>query len=140
MTQRGPRSSWAVLGAVVVGFAALLVGCAKVGPVAEITVPDVKSVAGTWRGVVHRSGFEPDYVTLTIRDDGSFDIASIQGNASSTGRGKVVIRDGRILFEGARGGQGVATLAKSPAGDVVMNIDGTLSDNSTLTAKLFPVR
>jgi len=34
----------------------------------------------------------------------------------------------------------VATLAKSPAGDVVMNIDGTLSDNSTLTAKLFPVR
>src|SRR5262249_59728173 len=111
---RGPRSSWAVLGAVVVGFAALLVGCAKVGPVAEITVPDVKSVAGTWRGVVHRSGFEPDYVTLTIRDDGSFDIASIQGNASSTGRGKVVIRDGRILFEGARGGHGGGELAEKP--------------------------
>ena len=140
MTQRGLRSSRLVLGAVVVGFATLLMGCAKVGPVTQITVPDLKSVTGTWKGVVHRSGFEPDYVTMTIRDDGSFDIASVQGNVSSTGRGKVVVSDGRLLLEGAAGGRGVATLAKNPAGDVVMNIDGTLSDNSTLTAKLFPVR
>jgi hypothetical protein len=136
----GPRSSWVVVGAVVVGFAALLVGCAQIGPVTDTTVADVKSVAGTWKGVVHRSGFEPDYVTMTIRDDGSFDVKSVQGNASSTGQGKVVIRDGRLLLEGAKGGHAVATLAKSPAGDVVMTIDGTLSDNSTLTAKLFPAR
>ena len=140
MTQRSSRSSWFVLGAVVVGFATLLVGCAKVGPVTQITVPDVKSVTGTWKGVIYRSGFEPDNVTLTIQDDGSFEMVSAQRNASSSARGKVAISDGRLLFEGARGGHGVGTLLKNPAGDVVMNVEGTLSDNSTLTAKLFPVR
>jgi len=140
MTQRGSRSSWFALSAVVVGIVALLVGCAKVGPVTQVTVPDVKSVTGTWKGVVYRTGFEPDNVTLTIQDDGSFDIVSAQRGASSRGQGKVVISDGRILFEGAAGGHGVGTLLRNPAGDLVMNLDGTLSDNSTLTAKLFPVR
>jgi hypothetical protein len=140
MTQRSPRSSWFVLSAVVVGFAALLVGCAKVGPVTQITVPDVKSVTGTWKGIIYQSGVEPDNVTLTIQDDGSFNIVSAQRNTSSRVHGKVVISDGRLLFEGAGGGHGVGTLLKNPAGDFVMNVEGTLSDNSTLTAELFPVR
>ena len=140
MTPRGARSSWVVLSAVVVGFAALVVGCAKVGPVTQITVPDVKSVTGTWKGLVYRSGFEPDSVTLTIKDDGSFDVVSAQRGGSSRGRGKVAISDGRILLEGTEGGRGVATLLKNPAGDFVMNVEGTLSDNSTLTAQLFPIR
>jgi hypothetical protein len=140
MTQRSPRSSWFVLSAVVVGFAALLVGCAQVGPVTQITVPDVKSVTGTWKGIIYQSGVEPDNVTLTIQDDGSFNIVSAQRNTSSRVHGKVLISDGRLLFEGAGGGHGVGTLLKNPAGDFVMNVEGTLSDNSTLTAELFPVR
>jgi hypothetical protein len=139
MTQQSLRSSWFVV-SVVVGFAALLVGCAELGPVTQITVPDVKSVTGTWKGIIYQSGFEPDYVTLTIQDDGSFDVVSAQRNASSRVHGKVVISDGRLLFEGAGGGRGLGTVLKNPAGDVVLNIEGTLSDNSTLTAKLFPVR
>ncbi len=139
MTQRGPRASWVAFSAVVVGLA-LLVGCAKVGPVTQITVPDLKSVTGTWNGVVYQSGVEPDYVTLTIQNDGSFDVVSARRGGASRGRGKVMISDGRILLEGAEGGHGVGTLLKNPAGDLVMNVDGTLSDNSTLTAKLFPSR
>src|SRR5215475_15757399 len=102
MTQRGSRSSWFALSAVVVGIVALLVGCAKVGPVTQVTVPDVKSVTGTWKGIVYRSGFEPDYVTMTIQEDGSFDVVSAQRSGSSRGRGKIVVRDGRLLFEGER--------------------------------------
>jgi hypothetical protein len=34
----------------------------------------------------------------------------------------------------------VGTLLRNPAGDLVMNVDATLSDNSTLSAKLWPSR
>ena len=68
MTLSGARSLWTVLtGTVIVGFAASLIGCASAGPITPVEVSDVKSVAGTWKGTVYRSGFAPDYVTLTIR-------------------------------------------------------------------------
>jgi len=140
MTHRSLRSSWPVLTAVVVGFVASLVGCAKIGPVTQVTVPDLKSVTGTWKGIVYQSGVEPDYITMTIQEDGSFDVVSAQRGGSSRGKGKIVVSDGRLLLEGSRGGHGVATLLKNPAGDFVMNLDATLSDNSTVTAKLFPSR
>jgi len=50
-------------------------------------VSDVKSVAGTWKGVVYESGSHPDYVTLTIREDGTYDIVSRQTIGASRGKG-----------------------------------------------------
>jgi hypothetical protein len=137
MTLSGRQSSWTVLTAVVVGVVTVLAGCAQVGPVTQVTVPDVKSVTGTWKGLVYRSGVEADRITMTIREDGSYDIVSAQRPGTSAGRGKLVIADGRLVFEGERG-RGVGTLLRNPGGDLVMNVDATLSDNSTLTAKLFP--
>ena len=139
MSPNGRRLSWTVLTAVVVGFVISLTGCAKVGPVTQVTVPDVKSVTGTWKGLVYRSGVEAERITLTIHEDGSYDIVSAERPGTSSGKGKLVIADGRLLFEGERG-RGVGTLLRNPGGDLVMNVDATLSDNSTLTAKLFPSR
>jgi len=63
MTSSGTRSLWAIITmTVVIGFVASLPGCASVGPVAPVVVSDVKSVAGTWQGVVYGPGSEPDYV------------------------------------------------------------------------------
>ena len=39
-------------------------------------VSDLKSVAGTWQGVVYEPGSEPDNVELTIREDGSYDLVT----------------------------------------------------------------
>lgn len=137
MTPSGTRSIWANFTAtIVVGFAASLIGCASAGPLTTVTVSDVKSVAGTWKGVVYRSSFEPDYVALTIREDGSYDVESRrQTIGGSHGKGKVVISEGRLILEGEKG-RGVGTLLRNPAGDRFMNIDATLSDNSTVTAEL----
>ena len=104
---------------VVIGFVASLPGCASVGPIAPVAVSDVKSVAGTWQGVVYEPGSQPDYVELTIREDGSYDLVSRHAIGESRGRG------------------GAGTSMRNPAGDLVMNIDATLSDNSTLSAKLW---
>jgi len=96
----------------------------------------MKSVAGTWKGIVYdRSGFEPNYVELTIREDGSYDVVSTRPIGASRGKGKIVISEGRLLFEGERG-RGVGTLLRSRGGDLIMNVDATLSDNSTLSAEL----
>lgn len=140
MTPSGARSLWTVLTAIVfVGLAASLGGCASAGPVTAVAVPDVKYVTGTWKGMVYRSGFQPDYVALTIREDGSYDVVSAQTVGAPRRKGKIVISEGRLLMEGERG-HGVGTLLRSPGGDLVMNIEATLSDNSTLSAKLWPSR
>jgi hypothetical protein len=145
VTPRGPRRLGRVLSVILVGFAASLLGCASLGPVTQVTVPDVKSVTGTWKGLMYRSGISPDYATLTIHDDGTYEVVLAEPVGTSQpigitrGHGKIAIKDGRLLFEGVNG-HGVGTLLKNPGGDLVMNVDATLNDNSTLTAKLFPSR
>ena len=139
MTPRGGRSLWTVLTAtLVVGFAASLVGCVTLG-LTPVAVSDIKSVAGTWQGVVYQSGSEPDHVTLTIREDGSYNIESRQGIGASRGKGQIVVKDGRLLIQGEKG-RGLGTLLSSRGGDRVMRIEATLSDNRILTAELGPSR
>jgi hypothetical protein len=140
MTSRGPRSLWTVLVVTVIaGLAASLIGCASAGAISPVAVSDVKSVAGTWKGTIYRSGFEPDQVALTIGEDGTYDVVSARQIGASRGKGLVVVSEGRLLFEGERG-RGVGTLLRSPGGDLVMKVDATLSDNSTLSAELVPSR
>ena len=136
MTPSGPRSLCTVLTVtVIVGFAVSLVGCASAGH-SPVAVSDMKSVAGTWKGIVYeRSEVEPNYVVLTIREDGSYDVVTDRPHGVSRGKGKIVISEGRLLFEGERG-RGVGTLLRSRGGDLIMNVDATLSDNSTLSAEL----
>ena len=140
MIRSAVRSFFAVLtAAVVVAFAASLPGCASYGPATRVAVQDVKSVTGTWRGTVYRSGFEPESVALAIHDDGSYDVVLAGSSGTSRGRGKIVVSDGRLLVEGAKG-RGAGTLQRNPGGDLVMNVEMILDDNSTLTAKLWRVR
>ena len=68
--------------------------------------------------------------------DGSFDVVSVLPEGTSTGTGKIVVSDGRLLVEGKRG-RGTGTLQRNPAGDLVLNVEMTLNDNSILTAKLW---
>jgi len=140
MAAKGLRSLWTVFGVtIMIGLAAALAGCASVGPVTQVSVPDIKSGTGTWKGIVYRSGGEPENITLTIREDGTYDIVSADKVGASRGSGKIVISDGRLVIEGERG-RGVGTLARNGGGDLVMNVDATLNDNSTLSAKLWPSR
>jgi len=137
VTRAGLRSLGAVLTALVVGFAVTLVGCASFGPITPVAVSDIKEVTGIWKGVVYtKSESEPNYVTLTIREDGSYDVISARElMGTSRGRGKMVVREGRLIIEGERG-RGVGRVLRDSAGNLMMEVDGTLSDNSTLSAKL----
>jgi len=139
MIPSGARSLWLLLTATVVGFAASVLGCASAGPLTPVAVSDIKSVAGKWSGVVYSSSSQPEAVELTIREDGSYDVRSLQTIGASRGRGKIVIREGRLIIEGEKG-RGTATVLSTRGGDRVMNVDATLNDNSILSAKLSPSR
>jgi len=140
MTRRALRLFAVVLtAAVVVASAASLLGCASYGPVTRVAVTDVKSLTGTWKGTVYRSGFEPESVALAIHEDGSYDVVLTWSTGTSRGSGKIVVSDGSLLVEGERG-RGAGTLLRNRAGDLVLNVDMILNDNSALTAKLWPSR
>jgi hypothetical protein len=64
---------------------------------------------------------------------------STRGNGVSSGKGHIVISDGRLIIEGERG-RGVGTVLRNRAGDVVMKVDMTLPDNSNLLAELWSTR
>jgi hypothetical protein len=123
---------------VIVGLSVSLVGCASIGPVTPVAVSDVTSLSGTWEGIVYLPGSERNDVTVTIRDDGSYDVVSKRNLGASRGKGHIVISDGRLVFEGERGLRGVGTVLRNAAGDVLMKIEATLSDNSHLSAELWP--
>jgi hypothetical protein len=124
---------------VIVGVSLSLVGCAHIGPVTPVAVSDVKSVSGTWEGTVYLPGSERDDVTLTIRDDGSYDVVSKRHLGASSGTGRIVVSDGRLVIEGGRG-HGAGTVLRNLAGNVLMKVDMTLSDNSHLSAELWRTR
>jgi hypothetical protein len=138
MLPRAARWLWTVLiTTAVVGFAAALVGCASAGPTSPVAVSDIKSVAGTWKGVIYGPGSQQNNVELTIREDGSYDLVSQQLYGASRGKGKVEISEGRLIIHGEKG-RGVATVHSNRAGDRVMNVEATLSDNTILSARLWP--
>jgi hypothetical protein len=140
MTASGRRVVGRVVAFVVtVGLSVSLVGCASIGPVTPVAVSDVKSLSGTWEGTVYLPGSERDDVTLTIRDDGSYVVVSKRALGVSSGTGRMVISDGRLVIDGERG-RGVGTVLRNPAGDVLMKVDMTLSDNRNLSAELWRTR
>jgi hypothetical protein len=126
-------------GAIIVGLSLSLVGCANIGPVTPVAASDVKSLSGTWEGIVYLPGSERNDVTLTIRDDGSYDVVSKKDVGASRGTGRIVISGGRLVIEGKRG-RGVGTVLRNPAGDVLMKVEMILSDNSHLSAELWRTR
>jgi hypothetical protein len=140
MTPSSRRLVYRILAvAVIVGSSVSLVGCASIGPVTPVAVSDVKSLSGTWEGTVYLPGSERDDVTLTIRDDGSYDVVSKRSLGVSSGKGHIVISDGRLVIAGERG-RGVGIVLRNPAGDVLMKVDMTLSDNRNLSAELWRTR
>jgi hypothetical protein len=136
MTRAASRSLGLVVTGFVVSCAVMLAGCASLGPATPVAVSDIRTVTGTWKGTVYPSGLAAEAITLTIREDGSYDVASAQEPLGvSGGRGRITLNDGRVVFEGERG-RGAGTVLTDRAGHLVMNVDAILSDNSTLSAKL----
>jgi len=94
-----------VLGALVV--VALLSGCAPTGGATDrgspVTVTDVRSVAGHWRGLLEVSGRrQEDFVEVTISPDGTYKMQGARTIGELDAQGRVEATGGILQFRGPR--------------------------------------
>ena len=126
---------------IVVGFVVALVGCASVRALTPVAVSDIHSVAGRWAGKVYSSrDVKPESVELVIQEDGSYHIESREIHGASHGRGKIMLREGRLILQGEDSSRGIATLHTSSDGHRFLNVEATTSDNRMLSVELTPSR
>jgi len=77
-----------------------------------IQVTDLSSVVGHWAGLSDLPGhrFDDQYIEVTLHDDGSYEATSARTVGVMDRRGRVQVRDGRLVIEGSDGATGTATL------------------------------
>jgi outer membrane lipoprotein SlyB len=138
--QRTPFLSFLAALVIVVGAAASLSGCASsdsMSSSAVVPVTDVKSVVGKWAGLAEGPGSnQTDYVELTIRADGTYDVMTRRQMGTFSGKGQIVLNQGQLVMKGS-GGTGVATLV-TRGSERILKIDAVFQSNIKVSADLRP--
>jgi hypothetical protein len=102
-------------------------------------VTDFKSVAGTWEGLMVRnprvSG--DDWVRLVIRDTGAYEFASPRLIGVFSGKGNLVLTDGKMSAKSDKGGQITLQLYTDfESSERMLKADGKDSGGFTYAAEL----
>lgn len=125
MLRKGVLPFWSAI-VVVVGIVSSLAGCASTSPPTPVAVTDVKSLAGKWAGVAQGPGSnQQDYVEMTIREDGTYEVTSSRTMGNLRGSGKVVVREGQVVLEGTHA-RGTGTLMSERGGERILRVNMTL--------------
>jgi hypothetical protein len=71
------------------------------------TVSDFKSVAGKWEGLLVRNPRtrDDDWVTVVIGETGTYEFVSYRMIGVFSGKGKLVLTDGKLSAKSEKGGQ-----------------------------------
>ena len=131
-------------GVAALALSAALAGCAgSTGPGetgwTRAPIADAKSVAGKWAGTLTRAqGPKDDWLTLTIRDDGSYEAVSDRVIGQFRGTGKLALADGKLVTQTEEGTAvvGLATRGTARRLDLVLRNKEGVETTSTLS----PVR
>jgi len=104
-------------------------------PVIPIVIPDIKTVAGKWEGVVIREPFQRDWAELTIYEDGRFEYVSHRNYLGiAKGGGVLKLTDGKLTSETERGQATYILVARS--GRHVLMVDALSKQGLRYTAEL----
>lgn len=132
---------WGVLVWMFTGF----IGCTPVEPLAPppstpASVSTFKSVVGKWAGILKTTPRlrRDDWVTFTIRDDGSYDFVSVRTIGIFRGQGTFTLIDGKLKAETEQGWT-VATLYEEGT-QRLMKVDGATKDGVQYSADLTPTK
>lgn len=118
------------------------IGCAPVEPlppppVTPVSISAFERVAGKWAGILKATPrFKgDDWVTLTIRNDGSCDFVSVRTIGIFQGQGTCTLIDGKLKSETGRGW--AATLYEE-AGRRMLKVESATKDGVQYSADLAP--
>ena len=131
---------------VLVGGVTGFIGCAPVEPLpippsTPVSVSAFKSAAGKWAGILKATPRVKgdDWMTLTIRDDGSYDFVSVRTIGIFQGQGTCTLIDGKLKTETERG-WAIATLYEE-GGRRMLKVEGaTTADGVQYSAELTPAK
>jgi hypothetical protein len=126
---------------VLVGGISGVLGCAPVEPLppppsTPVSVSTLKSVAGTWAGVLYTEppSEQDDWATLTIYEDGSYDFVSVRTIGILHAKGTLKLSGGKLRTETERG-SGVVTLYEK-GGRRMLKLEGAAKDGMHYSADL----
>jgi hypothetical protein len=108
---------------------------------AAVSIPDIKSVAGRWSGILYgRPGGTrgQDWVELALREDGTYTISSARTIGVFNGSGTVRLADGRLIAAGEKA-QVTFTLHQG-GGRRFLRAEGAMASGQPLRADLYPAR
>ena len=121
------------------------IGCAPVEPLppppsTPVSVSAFKSAAGKWAGILKATPRlkRDDWVTLTIRDDGSYDFVSVRTIGIFQGQGTFTLIDGKLKGETERGST-IATLYEE-GGRRMLKVEWATKDGVQYSADLAPTK
>jgi len=119
-----------------------VVGCAgstPSTPSVQIPITSASEVAGKWAGTVRRDpSNEDDWVDMTIRDDGTYDIKSFRTVGAALGGGRLTVSGGKLVAETERA-RTTYTLYERE-GKRTLNVDGVLKNGVPFSASLTPAK
>ena len=118
------------------------VGCAgptSQTPSVEVPLANAGAVAGTWAGTIRRNpAAEDDWVELTIKDDGSYQVKSFRTIGVLLGRGQLTASGGKLISETPRA-RATYTLYEAD-GKRMLRVDGTLENKVPFSGQLSPAK
>ena len=121
------------------------IGCAPIEPLpppptTPVSVSAFKSAAGKWAGILKATPRlkRDDWVTLTIRDDGSYDFVSVRTIGIFQGQGTFTLIDGKLSAETERGST-IATLYEED-GRRMLRVEWATKDRVQYSADLAPTK
>jgi len=130
---------------VLVGGGTGFIGCAPVEPLppppsTPVSVSAFRSAAGKWAGILKATPRlkRDDWVTLTIRDDGSYDFVSVRTIGIFQGQGTFTLIDGKLKAETERGST-IATLYEE-GGRRMLKVEWATKDSAQYSADLAPTK
>jgi len=98
-----------------VALVLLLGGCAGTGAGTAVAVPDTKSIAGKWTGLLEMAGDRENFVELTVDESGTYRVVTARTIGVMDAKGKIdVVGSGTLLFKGDSGSQATGTVVTQP--------------------------
>jgi hypothetical protein len=121
------------------------IGCAPVEPLppppsTPVSISAFTSAAGKWSGILKSTPRlkGDDWMTLTIREDGSYEFVSVRTIGIFQGQGTCTLIDGKLKTETERG-WAIATLYED-RGRRMLKIAGATKDGVQYSADLAPTK
>jgi hypothetical protein len=128
----------ALMASAIIAVPADLLAAKRSSPTA-VAIPDIKSVAGRWAGILYgRPGGtrDQDWIELVLQEDGTYTLSSVRTIGVFTGSGTVSIADGRLILE--REKARVTLTLYQRDGKRFLRAEGTMESGQRLRADLYP--